>query len=133
MLMGCYGIGVSRVVAAVAEQYHDEHGLAGRSRRSVRRASRSCVPGRGEQANAVTGGGRPLYADLGPRVSTCSYDDRDVSPGVQVRRRRPCRYARALVVGAKGVAGSRRAQTPRGRVSATEPPLASVATLALSG
>ena len=28
MVMGCYGIGVSRVVAAVAEEYHDEHGLA---------------------------------------------------------------------------------------------------------
>jgi prolyl-tRNA synthetase len=26
--MGCYGIGVSRVVAAIAEQHHDERGLA---------------------------------------------------------------------------------------------------------
>ena len=28
MVMGCYGIGVSRVVAAVAEEHHDEHGIA---------------------------------------------------------------------------------------------------------
>lgn len=27
MLMGCYGIGVSRLVAAIAEQYNDENGL----------------------------------------------------------------------------------------------------------
>jgi prolyl-tRNA synthetase len=27
-IMGCYGIGVSRAVAAIAEQHHDEHGLA---------------------------------------------------------------------------------------------------------
>ena len=28
MVMGCYGIGVSRVVAAVVEEHHDEHGIA---------------------------------------------------------------------------------------------------------
>ncbi|CAG9619677.1 proline--tRNA ligase [Sutcliffiella rhizosphaerae] len=27
MIMGCYGIGVSRVLAAVVEQYHDENGI----------------------------------------------------------------------------------------------------------
>ena len=27
MVMGCYGIGMSRIVAAVAEENHDEHGL----------------------------------------------------------------------------------------------------------
>src|SRR5205823_6331309 len=26
-LMGCYGIGISRIMAAVAEQYHDDDGL----------------------------------------------------------------------------------------------------------
>ncbi|MEX0990702.1 MAG: proline--tRNA ligase [Actinomycetota bacterium] len=28
LVMGCYGIGVTRVVAAIAEQHNDEHGLA---------------------------------------------------------------------------------------------------------
>ena len=28
MVMGCYGIGVSRIVAAVVEEHHDEHGIA---------------------------------------------------------------------------------------------------------
>ena len=28
MLMGCYGIGVTRIVAAAIEQNHDEHGIA---------------------------------------------------------------------------------------------------------
>ena len=27
ILMGCYGIGVSRVVAAIIEQHHDENGI----------------------------------------------------------------------------------------------------------
>ncbi|NEU29338.1 proline--tRNA ligase [bacterium LRH843] len=27
MIMGCYGIGVSRTVAAIVEQHHDEHGI----------------------------------------------------------------------------------------------------------
>ena len=28
MVMGCYGIGVSRIIAAVVEEHHDEHGIA---------------------------------------------------------------------------------------------------------
>ena len=37
MVMGCYGIGVSRFVAAIVEEYHDENGIAWppRSRRST--------------------------------------------------------------------------------------------------
>jgi prolyl-tRNA synthetase len=27
IVMGCYGIGVSRLIAAVIEQHHDEHGI----------------------------------------------------------------------------------------------------------
>jgi len=27
MIMGCYGIGLSRLMSAIAEQHHDEHGL----------------------------------------------------------------------------------------------------------
>ena len=27
LIMGCYGIGVSRTVAAIAEQFNDENGL----------------------------------------------------------------------------------------------------------
>ena len=27
MIMGCYGIGVSRTLAAAIEQYHDENGI----------------------------------------------------------------------------------------------------------
>ena len=45
MIMGCYGIGVSRVVAAAIEQNHDERGIAwpmailSRARRSTRRST----------------------------------------------------------------------------------------------
>ena len=28
MVMGCYGIGVSRIIAAVVEEHHDENGIA---------------------------------------------------------------------------------------------------------
>ena len=39
MVMGCYGIGISRVVAAIVEEHHDDNGIvvAGRGR-AVRRA-----------------------------------------------------------------------------------------------
>ena len=44
--MGCYGIGVTRVVAAAIEQNHDDHGhhlARGRSRRSRWRSRRSAT------------------------------------------------------------------------------------------
>ena len=31
IVMGCYGIGVTRLIAAIMEQHHDEQGIAGRS------------------------------------------------------------------------------------------------------
>ena len=97
MVMGCYGIGVSRVVAAVAEEHHDEHGIAWPAgARAVRRAPRSCVPGRGDAA--ADGASREadrIYDEL--RRAGCRRALRRPrrEPGREVRRRRPRRCAGA--------------------------------------
>ncbi|TDC84118.1 proline--tRNA ligase [Micromonospora sp. KC606] len=93
--MGCYGIGVSRVVAAVAEQHHDERGLVWPA------AVAPCdvhliAAGRGPQLDAALDLGARL-ADAGLRVLV---DDRvNVSAGVKFTDAELIGIPRAVVVG----------------------------------
>ncbi len=76
-VMGCYGIGVSRILAAAIEQHHDEHGI--------------CWPVAMAPAEVLVvdlekGGGeaaRDLYASLKAAGVEAVLDDRDVRPGVK--------------------------------------------------
>ncbi len=76
--MGSYGIGVSRAVAAIAEQSHDERGLIWP--RSVAPADvHVVIAGQGEQKE----GGQQLASDLEAAGLRVLLDDRHkVSPGV---------------------------------------------------
>jgi prolyl-tRNA synthetase len=103
MLMGCYGIGVSRVLAAVAEEYHDEHGLAWPEALAPYAVHLIVVPGRGEQASAVMAEADRIYSELRDRGIDVLYDDRDVSPGVKFADADLVGMPVQLVVGAKGV------------------------------
>ena len=103
MMMGCYGIGVSRVVAAVAEEYHDEHGLAWPAALAPYAVHLIAVPGRGEQAASVTSEAERVYEDLRGRGIDVLFDDRDVSPGVKFADADLVGMPVQLVVGAKGV------------------------------
>ena len=79
LTMGSYGIGVSRAVAVIAEQHHDERGLVWP--REVAPYDVEVVPvGRGDQpAHARDLAGR--LADTGLRVLV---DDRDATAGVKL-------------------------------------------------
>jgi prolyl-tRNA synthetase len=103
MMMGCYGIGVSRVVAAVAEEYHDEHGLAWPAALAPYGVHLIAVPGRGEQAASATAEAERVYEDLRGRGIDVLFDDRDVSPGVKFADADLVGVPVQLVVGAKGV------------------------------
>jgi prolyl-tRNA synthetase len=103
MLMGCYGIGVSRVLAAVAEEYHDEHGLAWPPALAPYAVHLVVVPGRGEQAEVVVAEAERVYAELQAQGIDVLYDDRDVSPGVKFADADLVGVPVQLVVGAKGV------------------------------
>jgi prolyl-tRNA synthetase len=103
MVMGCYGIGVSRVVAAVAEEHHDEHGLAWPAALAPYAVHLIVVPGRGEQAATVVAEADRVYDELRARGVDVLYDDRDVSPGVKFADADLVGVPVQLVVGAKGV------------------------------
>jgi len=103
MLMGCYGIGVSRVVAAVAEEYHDEHGLSWPAALAPYAVHLIAVPGRGDQAANVVAEADRVYESLRAQGIDVLYDDRDVSPGVKFADADLVGVPLQLVVGAKGV------------------------------
>lgn len=104
MVMGCYGIGVSRVVAAVVEEHHDEHGLMWPAALSPYDVHLISVPGRGDSAASVIESADRMYDDLTRRGLAVLYDDRDVSPGVKFADADLLGMPVQLVVGAKGLA-----------------------------
>lgn len=80
--MGCYGIGVSRVLACIAETHHDEAGLAWPS---VIAPSAVHVVATGKDAAAFEGAEK-LVAELEAKGLEVIYDDRKkVSPGVKFK------------------------------------------------
>jgi len=103
MVMGCYGIGISRILAAVAEGNHDENGLAWPTNLAPYDVHLIAVPGRGEQAVAVVAEADRIYAELRAQGIEVLYDDRDVSPGVKFADADLVGVPVQLVVGAKGV------------------------------
>ncbi len=103
MVMGSYGIGVSRVLAAVAEEYHDENGLAWPAALAPYDVHLIVVPGRGDQAVAVIAEAERIYEELRGRRIEVLFDDRDVSPGVKFADADLLGMPVQLVVGAKGV------------------------------
>ena len=104
MVMGCYGIGVSRVVAAVVEEHHDDHGIAWPAALAPYDVHLVSVPGRGDAAATVIETADRMYDDLTGRGLAVLYDDRDVSPGVKFADADLLGMPVQLVVGAKGLA-----------------------------
>ncbi|PJM73482.1 proline--tRNA ligase [Bifidobacterium primatium] len=80
--MGCYGIGVSRVLACIAETHHDERGLAWPS---VIAPAQVHVVATGKNAEAFEAA-ENLVSELEAKGIEVIYDDRKkVSPGVKFK------------------------------------------------
>jgi prolyl-tRNA synthetase len=77
--MGCYGIGVSRLVGAIAEQSHDRHGLVWP--REVAPADVHVVPAGKDDTIRATG--ERLVAELDLSGLRVILDDRPATPGVK--------------------------------------------------
>ena len=93
--MGCYGIGISRAVAAIAEQHHDERGLVWPAEVAPADVHIVAAGKGGQVAAALELGGR--LAARGLRVLV---DDRaHVSAGVKFTDAELIGIPRAVVVG----------------------------------
>ena len=104
MVMGCYGIGVSRVVAAVVEEHHDEAGLTWPAALAPYAVHLVSLPGKGEAAPEVRATADRLYGELRAAGVEVLYDDRDQSPGVKFADADLLGMPTQLVLGAKGLA-----------------------------
>jgi prolyl-tRNA synthetase len=103
MVMGCYGIGVSRIVAAIAEEHHDDHGLAWPASVAPYQVHIVVLPGRGDTAEAVLAAATDLYDGLRARDVDVLLDDREASPGIKFADADLLGMPVQVTVGAKGV------------------------------
>ena len=81
IVMGCYGIGVSRLVAATAEQCHDNDGLTWPMSIAPYQVMLSALVTTPEAVAAADG----LYEALTARGVEVLFDDRDERPGVKFK------------------------------------------------
>jgi prolyl-tRNA synthetase len=102
MQMGCYGIGVSRIVAAAIEQNHDDKGI--------------CWPGpmapfqvvvislNAKKSAQVRSSADALYAKLTDAGIEVLYDDRDLRPGVKFADAELLGIPHQVLIGERGLA-----------------------------
>lgn len=81
MTMGCYGIGVSRIVAAAIEQNHDESGIIWPA--SMAPFQIAIVPLNMHKSPTVAECANELYATLTDAGIEVLMDDRNERPGVK--------------------------------------------------
>ncbi|MGA8708417.1 MAG: proline--tRNA ligase [Steroidobacteraceae bacterium] len=101
MLMGCYGIGVTRIVAAAIEQNHDERGIIWPE--PIAPFHVVLVPLNLEKSAAVRSAADALYAELAAAGIEVLYDDRDARPGVKFADAELLGIPHRIVVGERGL------------------------------
>ena len=102
MPMGCYGIGVSRVVAAAIEQNHDANGIIWPA--PIAPFTVAIVPIGYQKSDAVRSTVDRLYDDLTSAGIDVLLDDRNERPGVMFADMDLIGIPHRLVIGDKGVA-----------------------------
>jgi len=101
MLMGCYGIGVTRVVAAAIEQNHDDRGIIWPE--PLAPFDVSLVPINLQKSARVAAVAEKLYAELETAGFSVLFDDRDARPGVKFADSELLGIPHRIVVGDKGL------------------------------
>ncbi len=101
MLMGCYGIGVTRVVAAAIEQNFDENGILWPE--PIAPYDLVIVPINMERSDSVRELSESLYAELTASGVEVLFDDRDLRPGVKFADAELLGIPHRLVVGDRGI------------------------------
>ena len=80
MIMGCYGIGVTRAIAAVIEQHHDDRGIIWPEEIAPFKVAIVAIkPSKSQEVKDLS---EKLYKDLQMAGVEVLFDDRDERPGV---------------------------------------------------
>ena len=105
MLMGCYGIGVTRVVAAAIEQNHDDHGIVWPD--AIAPFNVVLVPMNYQKSQRVREASDALYQELTAAGFDVLLDDRDARPGVKFADAELYGIPHRVVVGERGLDAGR--------------------------
>lgn len=101
MEMGCYGIGVSRIVAAAIEQHHDQYGIQWPDIMAPFHIS--LIPMNRDKSERVREASDKLYQDLTASGLEVLFDDRNERPGVMFADSELIGIPHRLVIGEKGL------------------------------
>ena len=102
--MGCYGIGITRIVGAAIEQNHDDQGIIWPE--PLAPFDVVLIPINMHRSDAVREAGEALYAELLSCGLEVLFDDRDVRPGVKFADAELIGIPHRLVVSDRGLAAN---------------------------
>jgi prolyl-tRNA synthetase len=124
LLMGCYGIGVTRIVAAAIEQNHDERGIIWPE--PIAPFQVVLVPINLQKSARVREVSDRLYAELTDEGIEVLYDDRDARPGVKFADAELVGIPHRVVVGERGLEAGKLEYRHRRDSASTEVPASEV-------
>jgi prolyl-tRNA synthetase len=101
MPMGCYGIGVSRIVAAAIEQNHDDNGIAWPE--PIAPFQVAILPMNAAKSYRVREAAEQLYEELTAAGVEVLLDDRNVRPGVMFKDMELIGIPHRVVIGERGL------------------------------
>ena len=101
MPMGCYGLGVSRIVAAAIEQNHDEHGICWPE--PIAPFQVAILPMNAKKSHRVREAADALYHELLDAGVEVLYDDRNIRPGVMFNDMELIGIPHRVVIGERGL------------------------------
>ncbi len=102
MLMGCYGIGISRIVAAAIEQRHDDAGIVWPEAMAPWRVAVCVINPKGNPDIAAAA--ESLYQELAARGIETVLDDRGLRPGAMFADMELIGIPHRVVVSERGLA-----------------------------
>jgi len=124
MFMGCYGIGVTRVVAAAIEQNHDDRGIVWPE--PIAPFHVSLIPINLQKSERVRETSERLYLELQAAGFDVLFDDRDARPGVKFADDELVGIPHRIVVGDKGLERGVLEYKPRSGEGACDVSLATI-------
>jgi len=101
MLMGCYGIGISRVVAAAIEQNHDEKGISWPANLAPFQVA--LCPMNMHKSERLKVAAEQLYHDLQAAGIDVLFDDRKVRAGFMFSDMELIGIPHCIIVGDRGL------------------------------
>ncbi len=124
MHMGCYGIGVSRIVAAAIEQNHDDRGISWPE--PIAPFQLALLPMNAKKSHRVRELADRLYTELTEAGVEVLYDDRNLRPGVMFNDMELIGIPHRLVIGERGIDSGMLEYRQRNDTENSELPLDSI-------